>query len=318
MIVEETREPVYGQEVKTAGLFVLLGGLITTALACWVVYLGNTGGNSTGLLGVYILFIVPISAIIAGFAAGAGYSILSWLTGVRVSSRLLVVVFVLTLLSYFAIQYCEYRKMQPRRAGSNETVSFPAYFDAITRSYSYHLDASISSRSETTNKRSKPVTGIVEMTDTSWPSSPSNTAAPRPSMIRSGIQGSNRAKRAVSADVRSVLSVNPSRGANASSATLSLSVVVGGVREGTVVVGDVGTVVVVSTVVEGVSGGGGSVDVVGGSDVVVVSVVSDGVQAAATSATARIERLSPARRIAKMTDPAGRNIGIFAQEAARP
>ena len=160
MIVEETREPVYGQEVKTAGLFVLLGGLITTALACWVVYLGNTGGNSTGLLGVYILFIVPISAIIAGFAAGAGYSILSWLTGVRVSSRLLVVVFVLTLLSYFAIQYCEYRKMQPRRAGSNETVSFPAYFDAITRSYSYHLDAGISSRSETTNKRSKPVTGI--------------------------------------------------------------------------------------------------------------------------------------------------------------
>src|SRR5262245_22630652 len=94
--------------------FVLQSGLITSALALAGVYWLNKNTDDFNIMGWYADYIIPVGAVIVGFAAGSGYGLASWYTGVRISRWLLVTVLLLQAVSYVAAEYVEYRDVRSR------------------------------------------------------------------------------------------------------------------------------------------------------------------------------------------------------------
>jgi len=122
---------------RQPGLLVILGGLLTTGLALGLVILVSYASDGTfDLMGYYLWYIVPVSAIGLGVLAGCGYSLVSWLRGIRVMGWLLAVVLVLTVCAYFAAHYVEYAVTNPRYEDGT-AVPFWTYFDLVTRSITF-------------------------------------------------------------------------------------------------------------------------------------------------------------------------------------
>ncbi|NLF30775.1 MAG: hypothetical protein GX591_07805 [Planctomycetes bacterium] len=124
---------------KSPGLLVLLAGLITTAaalLGVWVV--GKVSDGEVNLLGFFLFFIFPVSAVAVGMVAASGYALVSWLRGIRVGIPMLVAIGTLTTGAYFAAQYIEYRAFDPVYEDGTP-VSFWTYFDLLTRNYTFSI-----------------------------------------------------------------------------------------------------------------------------------------------------------------------------------
>jgi hypothetical protein len=158
---------------------VLIAGIVTTVLTLIGLYF--IGANSDfNIMGWYLWFIVPAGAIFVGLLAASGYSVVSWLTGVKIKSWLLGAVLGIQLLAYCVAQYIEYadfvRVITPiqkelmampkeeRVAGVNtlplqsaglkaklisgETPTFGDYFDESARSMTFKGRSSSSSPSQ--------------------------------------------------------------------------------------------------------------------------------------------------------------------------
>ncbi len=72
-----------GLESKSPILLILLG-LVTTVAALGAVWGINLLSDDFNLMGLYMLWIIPVGALLVGVAAGSGYGMGSWWTGVRI------------------------------------------------------------------------------------------------------------------------------------------------------------------------------------------------------------------------------------------
>lgn len=111
---------------------VVLGGLLTTLLTLGAVWALEARGVT--VMGWYLDGVIPIGALGVGVAASSGYGLASWLHGVKISGRLLAVMFAIQIGAYFAasgIQYAARASAYP----DGSPVSFATYFDATTRAF---------------------------------------------------------------------------------------------------------------------------------------------------------------------------------------
>ncbi len=122
--------PTLGKS-KTS-LPVLVAGLATTALALLGVW---AAGDDFNIMGWYGYYVIPAGALLVGLVAGSGYGVASWLTGVRISRNLLLMVLLLQVVAYFTAQYIEFRHITAKYGG--EDLGFFEYFDLATRSFAF-------------------------------------------------------------------------------------------------------------------------------------------------------------------------------------
>jgi len=118
-------------------MWVLLGGLITTALALVGVYLLNKNSD-VNVMGWYLDYVLPGGALLVGLAAGSGYGIVSWTTGVKIRRGLLCTILGLQFAAYFSAQYIEFKglgDLYDRSTG--QAISFPEYFHLTTINFSW-------------------------------------------------------------------------------------------------------------------------------------------------------------------------------------
>jgi hypothetical protein len=113
---------------------VILGGLVTSLLTLAAVW--TVEGRGVTVMGWYLDYVIPIGGLGVGLAASSGYGVASWLRGVKISGRLLAVIFAIQVGVYFAaswIQYATYSPVYP----DGTPVSFATFFDATTRAFAF-------------------------------------------------------------------------------------------------------------------------------------------------------------------------------------
>ena len=128
----------------TPYLFVLPLGIITSMVALAGVYWLDKNVPDFHVMGWYANYVIPVGAIIVGLAAGSGYGIASWLTGVRISRSLLWTVLLLQTAAYVGAEYVEYRDVmgQFEKAGvglvqDQRLPTFLEYYDFKARSFAW-------------------------------------------------------------------------------------------------------------------------------------------------------------------------------------
>ena len=119
---------------------VIVGGLLTTALALAGVWFASQHG--VNVMGWYANYVIPVGALVVGLAASSGYGIGSYLTGTKVTGRLLFTVLALLTASYFLAKYVEFRLLFPEGALREDgtSVGFWEYFDIAARSIYFKAD----------------------------------------------------------------------------------------------------------------------------------------------------------------------------------
>ena len=95
------------QNLAVKNVVFFAAGLVTTAVALALVYLATTEFEFN-VMGFYLVFVVPIGAIIVGMIAAAGYGVSARALGVKVTAKHLVAVVALQVAAYFAAQYVEF------------------------------------------------------------------------------------------------------------------------------------------------------------------------------------------------------------------
>jgi hypothetical protein len=87
---------------------VLAGGLATTVVTLFAVYLiERVSGGELAIMRWYAL-VIPVGALLAGMVACSGYGIASWITGRKISGRLLLTVVLLQILAFGGAQWVEF------------------------------------------------------------------------------------------------------------------------------------------------------------------------------------------------------------------
>ena len=118
--------------VRVGGaLLVLIAGAVTTALALLGVWWLGNNTKDFHIMGWYGDYVIPAGAMIVGFAAGSGYGVASYLTGLRIRRGLLLMVLVLQLGGYAAAQFLEFRSLTnegPIVDENGETLTFARYY----------------------------------------------------------------------------------------------------------------------------------------------------------------------------------------------
>ncbi len=112
---------------------VLLGGLVTTALALalsgW-----TTEVFQTSVLLFTVGYVVPIGAYLVGVVAGTGFAVVSWLRGARITVATMWAIAGVAALAFVASQVVDYY-VQLAHGGAMPTLG--AWFDQSTRSISF-------------------------------------------------------------------------------------------------------------------------------------------------------------------------------------
>ena len=120
---------------------VLMSGLVTSAVTLAGVYWLGKNTDDFHIMGWYADYIIPAGAMIVGIAAGSGYAVASWLTGTRISRRLLLAVLLLQAGAYVTAEYVEYRDvmdgLRQRGLMVGPEPSFPQYYDFKARSFAW-------------------------------------------------------------------------------------------------------------------------------------------------------------------------------------
>src|SRR5262245_58386599 len=143
----ETAPGVTGEPARvsrTPYLLVLQCGITTSVLALAGVYWLNKNATDFHIMGWYANYVIPVGALIVGLVAGSGYGIASWVTGVRISRRLLWTVVLLQSVAYIGAEYVEYRdvikEIEQRGMGlvqRQDLPSFLEYYDLKARSFAW-------------------------------------------------------------------------------------------------------------------------------------------------------------------------------------
>jgi hypothetical protein len=117
---------------------VIFSGVATSALALLAAYALDRWAD-WNVMGLYGNYVIPWGAVLVGTGAGAGYSIASWFTGVRINKGLLVVVILFQIWTYFLAQYLQYQYLVALHPGLAQLGFFP-FFDLVTRAFAWKQD----------------------------------------------------------------------------------------------------------------------------------------------------------------------------------
>jgi hypothetical protein len=128
-------------ENRSSFLLVVLAGCITTILTGCGVWWLDTHTTGWHVMGWYADYVIPAGAVLVGFAAGSGYGLASWRTGLKIRRSLLLVVLCLQCVAYFTAEYVEYRVVAAASdagpAEVDDRLSFPEYFHLKTISLAW-------------------------------------------------------------------------------------------------------------------------------------------------------------------------------------
>ena len=131
----ETHEP-FGARQERPRHWVLLAGLLTTALTLFAVHWLDANTDDFHIMGWYANYVLPVGALIVGLAAGSGYGIASWSSGVKIGRSLLWIIVGLQAAGYFGAQYVEFRAMG-LEFQDGTPVGFFEYLDIAARSFAW-------------------------------------------------------------------------------------------------------------------------------------------------------------------------------------
>lgn len=116
-------------ETDHRGSIVLLAGSATTLLALGAVFaLSHHGVN---VMGWYANYIIPAGALLVGMLAASGYGIAGWVTGLKMTPKLIVSMLAELFVSYLLAHYSEYSQM----VDGGSIAGFFDWFDQTTRSF---------------------------------------------------------------------------------------------------------------------------------------------------------------------------------------
>jgi hypothetical protein len=120
---------------KKPGLSIFLAGIISSAICLIIVHFVNKSGFE--IMGFYLWYFVPVGALLVGLASGLGYGIGSWASNVRVSKVMLLIIFCLSLMTYFAAEYITYVNVLEENKIHRDSLSFVQYLRITTESMTY-------------------------------------------------------------------------------------------------------------------------------------------------------------------------------------
>lgn len=124
---------------KPSRAWVLLLGLTTTLLALAGVFWLNRHTDDFHVMGWYADYVIPAGSLLVGAAAGSGYGIGSWWSGLKIRRGLLLLVMLLQLGAYGAAEWLEFRAIdfdEPR-------PSFAAYYHYKATSFAWKRHGSV-------------------------------------------------------------------------------------------------------------------------------------------------------------------------------
>ncbi len=110
---------------------VVIAGSATTLLALAAVFAAAHHGEN--IMGWYADYVIPAGALLVGMVAASGYGIAAWMTGLKMTRRLIWSVVGELALSYLIAQYGEYQHF----GGDASLAGFFAWFDASTRAFAW-------------------------------------------------------------------------------------------------------------------------------------------------------------------------------------
>lgn len=110
---------------------VVASGAGTTMLALAGVFAAARHGEN--IMGWYANYIIPVGALLVGLVAASGYGIAAWVTGLKMTRRLMWSVVGQLTLSYFLAEYEQYLLMAPHEMD----LGFWAWFDEMSRSFAW-------------------------------------------------------------------------------------------------------------------------------------------------------------------------------------
>jgi hypothetical protein len=113
------------------GVIVVLSGSATTLLALAGVFAAAHHGEN--IMGWYANYVIPAGALLVGMVAASGYGIAAWLTGLKMTKKLIWSVVGELALSYFIAQYGEYQYF----GGEGSLAGFFQWFDQATRAFAW-------------------------------------------------------------------------------------------------------------------------------------------------------------------------------------
>ena len=111
------------------GTIVLLAGSATTLLALAAVFALNHHG--VNVMGWYANYILPVGALMVGMLAASGYGIAGWITGLKMTPRLIASMLAELFVSYLLAHYSEYSQL----VDGGSIAGFFDWFDQSTRSF---------------------------------------------------------------------------------------------------------------------------------------------------------------------------------------
>lgn len=118
---------------KPSRAWVLLFGIGTTLLALAGVFWLNRHTDDFHVMGWYADYVLPAGALLVGLAAGSGYGVGSWWSGLKIRRGLLFTVMLIQLGAYVAAEWVEFRGIEfeePR-------PSFAAYYQFKATSFAW-------------------------------------------------------------------------------------------------------------------------------------------------------------------------------------
>jgi hypothetical protein len=119
---------------RDGAVLLLLAGGITSALALTGVYFASVHGEN--IMGWYANYVIPAGALLVGLVASSGFGLSSWSTGTKITGKLLGLVILLLVASYFVAQYLGFRQLFASETIDGEPpIGFWSYFDLATRAF---------------------------------------------------------------------------------------------------------------------------------------------------------------------------------------
>jgi len=114
------------EQTRPSPLVVVLAGLLTTAATLAAVWWLDTHTKDFHVMGWYADYVLPVGAAMVGVAAGVGYGVASWWTGLKIRRGLLGVVMLCQLGGYAAAEWVEYRGELADALAEQEAEGVPA------------------------------------------------------------------------------------------------------------------------------------------------------------------------------------------------
>ena len=115
---------------------VLSSGLLTgLAVLGGLLWLGERAPDFNPM-GWYVLFIIPVGAVLVGIVAGLGYGLASFWSGRRITHPLMVVILLLQAVVYVLAHWVDFHRNDLVFEDGTK-VGFMEYYDAVTRSMTF-------------------------------------------------------------------------------------------------------------------------------------------------------------------------------------